>query len=131
MAFDYSEFAALSEELVAEFGRVVTFVELGDTPASPSQPWKGAASPRGTPVQTLDLSAVFVEPSSLDSLGDNELAQDFLKRSTSVALVYSSVELSSFDEILDNSDGSRWKITGLSKLKPGDTLLLYYVGLSR
>ena len=130
MAFDYTEMAGISQTLIAEFGRTVTFVELGDVPANPAQPWLGAASPRGAPKQTLALKAVFVEPSSLNELGSQAVSEDFLKRCTQIALVYASVELAPFDEILD-SDGSRWTIQVLSKLKPGGTLLLYFVGVAR
>jgi hypothetical protein len=130
VAFDYQPLADLSAELVAEFGRIVTFRELGDVAGTPSQPWLGAANPRSSPKQTLDLSAVIVEPSSLNALGNDAVSDDFIKRSQQIAIVYSAVELAPFDEVLD-TDGSIWKIALLSKLKPGGVLLLYFVGLTR
>lgn len=135
MAFDYAPIAAVSQSLILKFAgqgpsRTVTFVELGDVPADPSKPYLGSASPRGAPKQTLALPAVFVEPSSLQALGRGVVSDDFLKRSTQIALVYSSVALQPFDEVID-IDTSRWKIADLSELKPGGISLLWFVGLKR
>ncbi len=131
MAFDYSELAAFAIEMVAEYGRQsnVTFVELGDVPADANKPWLGAAAPR-TAVSSLGVRAVFLEPSSLDVLGSESVVQDFVKRSTQIALVATPSSLSPYEEVID-TDGSRWKVQGFSKLKPGDTTLLYFVGLAR
>lgn len=130
--FDYEEVRAVAEELITFFGRSLTFVELGDVAGTPSQPWLGAASPRGAPKQSLVLQGVIVEPSSLNSNGNNAVSEDFCKKSSQIAIVYSSAELAAFDEVVDTGgDGSRWKVSALSKLKPGGTILLYFVGLVR
>lgn len=130
MAFDYVPLADFSAEIIAEFGRVVVFREMGDVPTNPAKPWLGATNPRGAPKQTLSLHSVFVEPSSLNALGNQAVSDDFVKRSQQIGIVYSSVELAAFDEVVD-TDGSIWKISALSKLKAGDTLLLYFVGVTR
>lgn len=131
MAFDYaSEIVPVAIELLEEFGRPVTFIELGDVAANASQPWLGATSPRGAPKQTLVLNAAFVEPESMERLGNDATTDDFHKRSQQICIVHAAVELAPFDEILD-TDGSRWKITGISKLKAGPTLLVYFVGTKR
>lgn len=127
---DYSEFVDDADELTAEFGRLVTFVELSSGPTDPLKPWKGATDPRAVPVSTLNLFAAFVEPSTLDALGTQATGMDFLKRSTKIAIVSSTAALTNFDEILE-SDGSRWKIEGISTLEPGDTKILHYVGVRR
>lgn len=129
--FDYSEMAALSASLIEEFGRTATFIELGDVAANPAQPWLGAANPRGAPKQTLERFIVMVEPESSVELGQEYTAFDFLKRSQKIVLVYSETLLEPFDELLDNIDGSRWKIQGMSRLRPGSTDLLWFVGVSR
>lgn len=130
MAFDYGPIAQVAQDLITKFGRSVTFVELGDVPSDPTKPYLGSASPRGTPKQTLALSAVFVEPSSLQALGRGDVSDDFIKRSTQIALVCSATALEPFDEIID-TDTSRWKIQDLSRLKPGPTDILWFVGLKR
>jgi hypothetical protein len=38
--------------------------------------------------------------------------------------------LAPFNEILE-ADGSSWRITGMSRLKPAETDLLWFVGVSR
>lgn len=132
MAFDYSDIADFAVEMVAEYGRTVTFVELGDVAADPLKPWRGAGatSARAAPASTLAVMAVFVEPASIDVLGKEATVQDFVKRSTKIALVATGVSMSPFEEVID-ADGSRWKIQGFSELTPGDTTLLYFVGLAR
>lgn len=130
MAFDYTDIAAFAVEMVAEYGRQVTFVELGDVPADAAKPWLGASAPRTSPASTLSVMAVFVEPASIDVLGKEATVQDFVKRSVKIALVATGVSMSPYDEVID-TDGSRWKIQGFSELTPGDTTLLYFVGLSR
>ena len=132
MAFDYSELAEISEELITEFGRNITLVELVDVAATPSKPWLGAASPRGAPKQTVTVVAVVVEPSSLNVLGNEFVSADFLKRASKIAIVYSETALTAFDEVIDSLDSSRWKVTDISTLQPGPSApLLHYVGLSR
>lgn len=130
MAFDYTEISETAVELVAEFGRQVTFVELGDTPADPTKPWRAASAPRSSPKRTLGLMAVLVEPASIDTLGRESAVVDFVKRSTQIAIVATSEDLEHYNEVHDE-DGSVWRIQGSSELKPGSTRLLYFVGLSK
>lgn len=129
-SFDYGPIALVAKNLIAKFGRSLSFVELGDVAADPAKPYLGSASPRGAPKQTVVLPGVLVEPSSLQALGKNVVSDDFLKRSTQIGLVFSASNLQPFDEVID-TDTSRWKITDLSHLKPGDTSLLWFVGLKR
>lgn len=126
--FDYSRIVAVAERQIARFGRTVTFVPLVNAPTDPSKPWKAATSPRA--VVGTDIKAVFVEPSTLDALGRNDNTQDFVKRSTQIALVYSPLNLRTFNEVID-SDGSRWRIQGMSELKPANDHVLWFVGVSR
>lgn len=130
MAFDYQSIIDDASELIEEFGREVAFVELGDVAANPAQPWLGASGLRSSPKQTLLLNAVFVEPESMERLGNDAVTEDFIKKSQQIAIVYSPVELKVFDEVID-IDGSRWRIIDLSKLKPGPLLVLYFVSLKR
>ncbi len=134
--FDYQEFIDLAIELTSDegedgFGRAITLVELGDADESPSEPWLGSSTPRTVVKQSVAATAVFVEPSSLDALGRDASVMEFVKVSTQIAIMYSAVPLDSFDEVIDSSDGSRWKITGFSELKPGPVRVLFYVGLKR
>jgi len=130
MAFDYSPVLNDAIEIVQEFGRNLTFVELGDTPADPLKPWRGAAAPRSSPKRTFTVPGVLVEPSTLDALGRDDAIQDFVAQSTQIAIVATTENLDDYNEVHD-TDGSVWTIQGFSVLKPGPTQLLVYVGLSK
>ena len=130
MAFDYQSIINDAVELIEDFGREVTFIELNDTASNPLKPWLGTAAPRSSPRQTLDLFGVFCEPESMERLGNDAVTEDFIKKSQQIMIVHSPVELAAFDEVLD-TDGSRWRIIDMSKLKPGPALVLYFVSLKR
>jgi hypothetical protein len=130
MAFDYTEFADLSAELIEEFGRPITLIELGDVPEVGAQPWLGADAPRTAVAATLSTFGVFVEPSVLERLGESYVTSDFLKRATQIALVYAATDISQMDEIIE-ADGARNAITGVSRLRPATTDLLWFVGTAR
>jgi hypothetical protein len=55
--------------------------------------------------------------------------QELVKRSKMVLMAPPEVDLEGYDELVDR--GERWRITGVQKLEPGDTVLLYYVGVNK
>jgi hypothetical protein len=128
--FNYAEILAVGQGIIIEFGRIVTFVELGNTPTDSNKPWAGTSTLRSAPLSTFSTSVVFVEPSSLDQLGQEVITDDFVKRSQQILIVASTQEFRKFDEIID-TDGSRWKIQGISELKPGDSAVMHFIGVSR
>lgn len=130
LALDYTEFAELAEEEIAEAGRFVTLVQLGDTPTDPLKPWLGNTAARATPKRSEAVMAVFVEPSIMDKLGFNSTTLDFMKRSTQICMIYFDGPLGDFTELVD-TDGSIWRVMGLTTLKPGATTLLHFVGVAR
>lgn len=130
MAFDYLPILATAQELVTEFGKAVSLRRLNSTPPDPSMPWLPPADPRAVPAETLAVDAVFIEPSSLRTLGLNAKLVDWLPRAQQIAVVASSADLGGFSELVD-TDTSIWRVVGLSTLNPGGTRLLHYVGVSR
>ena len=140
MAFDYSELVTTAQELVAEFGRVVTLRRLNAAPPDPTKPWIPADNPREAagflPGSTepsfaeLEVTAVFAEPSSLQNLGGpNAQLVDWVKRAQQVAIIAHPDDLSTFSELVDGAEV--WRVVGCSTLNPGGTRLLHFVGLAR
>lgn len=127
---NYTKLAAIAQRLVSESGRAITLVQFNSTPADANKPWRGAADPRGTPDATLAVDGVFVEPSSATKLGMSSEVSDLLKRSSQIIIIATTVDISDFQEVID-TDTKRWKILGMETLKPGDTTLLYFVGVER
>lgn len=129
MAYDYTDDVAFAVEMIAEFGRAVTFVKASATPADANKPLHGVGAPTTVP----DIMAAFVEPSSVIRLGaSTEQKPGLWKESTKIALVApdGTNDFTTFTAITD-SDGSGWKIEHVEELKPGDTTVLYYVGVRR
>lgn len=128
--FDYTEFAELGDELVTEFGRSITLIELNTTNnVDASKTWR-APAPRTTPTSSLTTHGVFVEPSSAQKLGLSADATEMLKRCHQIIIISSTLDLKKYNEIID-TDGSVWRITGIEQLQPGGTTLLYYFGVNR
>ena len=133
-AIDYNAMAAVAEQLIDENGREITIFRFDQTFTDSAKPWKGPTDPRGTPDETATLNAVFVPISGAASLGMKTLDQDLLKRTEQVCLIAPGVtsvpfDLATANEIIDGGVNS--KVTFVETLKPGDTVLLYYVGVSR
>jgi hypothetical protein len=131
MAYDYSEDLALAKELIAEYGRSVTVQHLSAGSATSDTPWKGAGTP------TVDKShrtmGAFLPLSGSNDLGKLVRDKELLKRCEQVVLIpgtgKSSTDLGDFVRILDNA--TLWKIEWVKELKPGDTSLLYVMGVKR
>lgn len=128
-AFDYSALAAKALELVTRFGRAVTLRRLNTTPPDPLKPWRGPADARAGAF-SMAVSAVFVEPSSLQQLGLNADLVDWVAKSQNVAIVAAPQDLRDFSELLD-TDASVWRITGVSTLQPAADRLLHFLGVAR
>lgn len=132
MAYDYSDDVAFAVEMVAEYGRAVSFVKASATVADATKPLHGPGV--GQPPLTVPgIMAAFVEPSSVVKLGaSTETTPGLWKKSTKIALVApdGANDFTTFTAITD-ADGSGWKIEHVEELKPGDTVLLYFVGVKR
>lgn len=130
-AKDYSGTLATARRLVQRFGREFVIVKYDTTPANGSLPWKGPTDPRAT-ATTTSVYAVVVPPSSLNELG--EIADGELFKVADLILVAEPgvdypESLETFNEVIDGT--TRYAIKVAHKLKPGDTTLLYYLGVCR
>lgn len=128
--FNYAKVAATAKRLVAKYGTTVTLVQLNRTPSDPAKPHLGPTDPLASPVDSLSISAVFVEPSDTSKLGIEVSKIDFLKRATKIAITAAPTDPSVFDKLQD-ADGTTWSITGASSLNPGGTAVVHFVGLTR
>lgn len=127
---DYVKLAATAERLIAKSGRAITLVKFDRTVETPTKPWRGAEEPRGSNATETPTVGVFVEPSSATKLGMSAEVTDLLKRSQQMIMLSTQVDISAYNEVVD-SDSTRWKIIGMEKLRPGETTLLYFVGVKR
>lgn len=125
---DYAAILAVAQELIADAGRVVTWERLTTTPADSDKPWKGAASP--TVEASAALPAAFVPPQGAD-LGGMRITDEMLGRVERVALVAASAAFDLSRTTSATDGGERWRADWVAELKPGDTAVLYAIGLCR
>jgi hypothetical protein len=128
---DYLELATLANTLIAETGRTVTVNCYRQIPADSAKPWKGPTSPTTTPSATDTPKAVFVGASGGPPLGIRSADDDLMKRAQEICLIGpgASYDLQTANEVVDGS--VHWSVLFVDVLKPGDTVLLYIVGLAR
>ena len=128
--FNYTRIYNVGLKLVTKFGRQITLQQLDPGPTNAAQPWKGTATPRGSPIDSLQVMGAFVEPESLERLGKQRQSNEFVKSAEQVIIVIYDGSLGNFDEVLD-ADGSQWTIHNIQELGPGDKILLHYLRVQR
>lgn len=128
-AFDYSRPLATAQRLIERFGRRVTLQGVSDGPSDPNNP---LGSPAAAPAPVAGIPATFVQPSSLNTLGFGARITELFADATQVAIIapVSGIDLDEVRFLIDN-DGTKWKVTYIEKLKPGETTILYFIGVAR
>lgn len=128
---DYVKAAATAKRLVESAGREVTIYSDSTTPANAAKPWLGPDD--STPGDTIaGVKMAFVPPSG-SGLGATLLQQAgvLVQQFDQIGLLAASSaagkDLRTFDSVVDG--GRTWKIVLVHELKPGDTSLLWVLGL--
>jgi len=129
---DYAVLADTANRLITANGRSVTLSILDKTPADAAKPWRGPADPRSSET-TKAVTAAFVPPSGLASLGFAARDDELVKRADEVALASlgsgDTTDLTLYNELVEGSD--RWRISQVMRLKPGAATVLYAMVLNR
>lgn len=125
MAYDYSDDLIFAQEEIAEYGRVVDFIPPGVL-VDANDPMGGNTTP--APITRI---AAFVELSS-QSLGAYINAQAGLWKECEQVLLVAADGVNDFTTFPLIKDGAKqWKRHIAQEFKPGDTALLYFIGLVR
>lgn len=125
MAYDYTDDVAFARQEIAEYGRPVTLLKQPSGAADPNNPLAG---PSGA-VESVPTVAAFVYPTGLTNLGMGTVSVELFKHCDAIALIANidGHDVSEFDQL---DDGDRtYAIDEVKTFKPGDTVLLYYVGV--
>lgn len=140
MKQNYTEFVELATELVSEFGRPVSLFKTTRAPSDSTKPWNGPQvwdDATATQQQLVQVDAAFIGDllagtggtitgsvrSTLDPFLTN-LGNDIFLVSGAA-----EVDLKDFDKLLDGT--ILWNIDKVVSIKPGDTVVLYGIGVSR
>lgn len=128
MSYDYSGDVAFAQEMVAEYGRLVTLISDAQE-VDASDP---LGAPTTDPVEVAGVRAVVVYPSGLINLGLSVRSRELMKEAEQIAIIAAdgTNDFSQFTGMID-TDGSVWAVTKTEVFKPGDTAILYYLGVKR
>lgn len=129
---DYLGLKEMTDTLIKESGRSVTFIRQDESAVSSTKPWNGFSS--GSEI-TFSTYGVFTTPSAakqfgLMALGAGTEYDDVVSFSEQVIMVSpGETDLREYPNVLDQE--VRWKVIGLQVLKPSTTTLLAFVGVRR
>jgi hypothetical protein len=127
----YDSMVATAQEMMSEFGREVLLTREDLMPTDASKPWKGTS---GVPV-TQPIMAIVIPPAAvriwgLAALGDANKFEDLLIKSQKLLIMCpGTIDITQFSSVTD--EGKEYGVTAFQILKPGDTVILAYVGISR
>jgi hypothetical protein len=121
--FDYTEFINMAREMIAEYGRLLTFQQLSNLPNDVNKPWLGNNQ---TILNSYEAYGVFVNvmfPNMIDS--------ELLKRTNKTIIVPSldNAILSECNIIIDND--TTWSILWHNEIKPRNEIIMYEFGVRR
>ena len=129
--FDYASVLQTARSLIARFGRPCSIHRLDETSADSTKPWE--TEPQVPIAATTCLPAVFVDPSSARSLGLTAQDDALLRRWESFAIAAplpNTPDLRKY-HLIDDPMAGRFQIGYVSRLMPGDTVMLWYLGLKK
>lgn len=120
MSKDYSTNIATVMKALDNYGRTVSLRRLTKAP-DPTKPWRDDVSGAAA-VPDLVVKALGVGPTK-------SLSDDFLKDLEDVMIVAGPTDTTGYHELIDGT--KVWRILRQAPLKPGDTIILTYLGLTR
>jgi hypothetical protein len=126
MSYDYSDDVLFANEMVNEFGRLVSLSKFSTTPVTSDFPLEGSSAP----LIVTNITAVFV---STNGLGFNIDTTVGLWKEAQQAVILASDgvnDFTTFDSLID-TDMTDWKIVIAEKLQPGDTIVMFVLGVKR
>jgi hypothetical protein len=136
---DDLDFRALAHELISGAGRTVTFGRISKRAADPEKPWKGSGSTEDLEdtftcdiAQLPDMTLGLIGGSGFGAMGKTD---DLFMMSELIVLVAQPVfdpnKTFALANIMIDTDGSRWRIHARKSLVPGNTAIVYALGLVR
>ena len=119
---DHSKYVIIASKLIKNNGRnieVLGFNELSDA----EKPWN-----RKSFEILVNIKAAFISTGG-DNLGLNFISDDLLKRVNGVFLYAGNFNFENAQAINDND--KIYKIIWIQELKPGNTIILNYIGIKQ
>jgi len=125
MAYNYAPKAEKARKQIEKYGRSVVFVQMM-TDRNDADPLAG---PLSSPVVSDPVPAVFVYPSGDLNLGISQSKAALFRSCEQMAILGSHDIVYENQTYLTELDGTQWKIEVVDRFQPGDTAILYFVGM--
>ncbi len=132
MAKDYTITAATALRLIQDKGREITFLKFDDTPDDVAKPWaKNSDLRTGAASISTKLFAVSVHPTDINVLGVRIRDDDLMKQLREILIIAPGTFQGDLKEYQELDDGDRrFRITFMEQLKPANTTVLWYAGVT-
>ena len=133
MAKDYTILAETALRLIKEAGREITFLKFDNTPDSAAKPWaKNTDLRTGAASKITKLFAVSIHPTDINVLGIRIRDVDLMKQLREILIIAPGKafqgDLKEYQEVDDGI--RRFRITFMEQLRPANTTVLWYAGLT-
>lgn len=120
--YNYAALAAKARSQIEKFGRAITLIKT-DSDTAVGKAWR----PDPAPVETTFSSVGLFMPSSGVNLGLSIEISDLKKRSSQFVLIATNEDISTYQFIADGEQ--RYAIQGMERIKPGDEVVAWIVGV--
>ena len=135
--------AATAKRLIEKNGRAVDLFKTNRTPANPAQPWRGVSGAPTVPEGGVTIPSVIMAfvPAEANDEGFGKMIND---GDGSLSVAFDQIGLLATDSLptgittldVEQADAMRdgvdiWKIVKRGHLKPGDTSMIFALGLER
>lgn len=126
---DDAKYLRIAQTNIARKGRNVFIQKLDHTFADPDKPWLGGQGVSDEYIYNVQTKCVFI-PSMGRDLGVYIEDKDLLKRVEQVGLVaHTTTDFTDAEIVLDGV--VKYHVEWMQFLRPGDSPILYYIGLKR
>ena len=128
MTYDYAAKAETARRLIDKYGRSITLYQPSTTPIDATDKSKGVDP---TVAPNTPTKGAFVNPSGYSSLGISKDRTALLENTSAIVLVapVAGFDVGAVSRVSDG--GGDYLVEMVEKLQPGDTPVLYYIGLKK
>jgi len=133
MAKDYNKIAETALRLIKNAGREITFLKFDNTPDDVAKPWaKNTDLRTGAASVETKLFAISMHPTNVSDLGIKIRDDDLLKQVREILVIAPGKafqgDLKEYQEVDDGV--RRFRITFMEQLRPANTTVLWYAGVT-
>ena len=131
MAYDYANDIQFVQEELEEYGRQVTLVDLGSTPANSAYPWEGPTDQTDADATLGPIWGMSIPPASREEFGITTISAEMVAQVREILLISpgADADLEQYKQLIDGD--KRYRIAWTETFKPGSSVVFAFVGVAR